>query len=237
MATTLSDIRRQYPQYNDMSDDQLAHAFHDKFYADMPFDQFSQRIGYVAQPADNRNPATNGIESYLDLGTMSIKQRPSDPFVAGVGKAFADTGAGLKQLALKAGNRLGLVSDQTVAQNQLDIDNQRALDKPLDSTTAGKVGQFAGDAAMLAAAPAEGLIGSAAGGAAVSGAQPTSGDESPLANAAVGGVGGAAGYGVGKLVGKTVIQPISDSLSDAGKWARSILAREGVPLDAAQATG
>lgn len=46
---TLSDIRQQYPQYQDMSDDQLADALHRKFYSDMPREEFNAKVG-IAQP-------------------------------------------------------------------------------------------------------------------------------------------------------------------------------------------
>lgn len=43
--TDIASIRQQYPQYNDMSDGDLASALHEKFYSDMPFDQFAGKIG------------------------------------------------------------------------------------------------------------------------------------------------------------------------------------------------
>lgn len=42
---TIDEVRAQYPQYQDMSDVQLAGALHQKFYADMPADQFAEKIG------------------------------------------------------------------------------------------------------------------------------------------------------------------------------------------------
>src|SRR3954452_9984886 len=42
---TIAEVRSQYPQYNDMSDVELAGALHDKFYSDMPADQFADKIG------------------------------------------------------------------------------------------------------------------------------------------------------------------------------------------------
>ncbi len=42
---TFAEVRAKYPQYNDLSDDQLASALHKKFYSDMPEDQFRQKIG------------------------------------------------------------------------------------------------------------------------------------------------------------------------------------------------
>lgn len=43
---TLADIRKQYPQYADISDEQLAKGFHEKFYSDIPFTEFSSQIGF-----------------------------------------------------------------------------------------------------------------------------------------------------------------------------------------------
>ncbi|TOK48279.1 hypothetical protein CGI18_07240 [Vibrio parahaemolyticus] len=40
------EVRASYPQYNDLSDEQLATALHSRYYSDMSFDDFSQRIGY-----------------------------------------------------------------------------------------------------------------------------------------------------------------------------------------------
>jgi hypothetical protein len=53
---TIQDIRQQYPQYQDMSDGDLANALHQKFYSDMPQDQFNAKIG-MAPPAPVQQPA------------------------------------------------------------------------------------------------------------------------------------------------------------------------------------
>lgn len=47
---TLAEIRQQYPQYSDMSDDALAGAMHRKFYSDMPRADFDAKIGLKADP-------------------------------------------------------------------------------------------------------------------------------------------------------------------------------------------
>lgn len=44
--TSLTDIRQKFPQYNDLSDDDLARAIHEKFYADMPREEFDAKIGH-----------------------------------------------------------------------------------------------------------------------------------------------------------------------------------------------
>lgn len=42
---TIAEIRQQYPQYQDMTDQQLGDALHKKFYSDMPRAEFDQKIG------------------------------------------------------------------------------------------------------------------------------------------------------------------------------------------------
>jgi hypothetical protein len=43
--TTLAEVRSQYPQYSDMPDVALADALHQKFYADIPKEQFYKQVG------------------------------------------------------------------------------------------------------------------------------------------------------------------------------------------------
>lgn len=56
---TIADIRQQYPQYDDLSDLELAKGFHRQFYSDIPFEQFSTQIGLpVAAPLPDVRSAT-----------------------------------------------------------------------------------------------------------------------------------------------------------------------------------
>ena len=51
----IQEIRAKYPQYSDLSDEQLGKALHSKFYADMPYEQFAEKAGIskaVAKPSD-----------------------------------------------------------------------------------------------------------------------------------------------------------------------------------------
>ena len=57
-AISIPTIRQKYPQYQDLSDDQLAQGLHKKFYADMPFDQFASKIGYQAPTVSTRFPGS-----------------------------------------------------------------------------------------------------------------------------------------------------------------------------------
>lgn len=45
------EIRQKYPDYNDMSDEQFAQKFHQKFYGDMSFEDFSSKVGYSKEPS------------------------------------------------------------------------------------------------------------------------------------------------------------------------------------------
>lgn len=46
---TIPEVRQQFPQYADLTDNQLADALHAKFYADMPKAEFRQKIGLREQ--------------------------------------------------------------------------------------------------------------------------------------------------------------------------------------------
>ncbi|MDD5551382.1 MAG: hypothetical protein PHS34_08990, partial [Candidatus Omnitrophica bacterium] len=47
----IQDIRRKYPQYNDLSDQVLADGFHKKFYSDIPKNDFYSKIGLKTEPS------------------------------------------------------------------------------------------------------------------------------------------------------------------------------------------
>jgi len=48
---TISEVRAKFPQYNDLSDEQLAAALHQKFYSDMPKAEFDRLVGLGAPAA------------------------------------------------------------------------------------------------------------------------------------------------------------------------------------------
>lgn len=85
-------------------------------------------------------PAKRGGGLFADL--IAPKYDPtegmstSEKFLAGIGKAMTDAGRGVGQM-------VGLVS-------QDEINEAKALDKPLMNTTAGTVGNVVGNIATLA---------------------------------------------------------------------------------------
>lgn len=67
---TLQEVRAQYPQYNDMSDADLAKALHGKYYSDMPYDEFVGKIGLDMPASDGNAAPWNMMSSAMDMLTM-----------------------------------------------------------------------------------------------------------------------------------------------------------------------
>lgn len=84
--TTIQDIRKQYPQYSDMTDTDLASALHKKYYSDMPFDEFSKKISLNAEPTSYDKG--RGEQSYVKKGLANVIQGPTfgfgDEIIGGV---------------------------------------------------------------------------------------------------------------------------------------------------------
>lgn len=53
-AMKLTEFRQRYPQYDDMPADVLAKSLHEKYYSDIPFEQFSRQV--FGQAPSARNP-------------------------------------------------------------------------------------------------------------------------------------------------------------------------------------
>lgn len=73
---SMQEIRQQYPQYDDMSDADLAKALHGKHYADMPFEEFSAKIGL--QPPPIANDMLKGGSVGLGEGAIGVLGAPGD---------------------------------------------------------------------------------------------------------------------------------------------------------------
>lgn len=66
---TLAEIRQQYPQYEDMTDRQLADALHKKFYSDMPRQEFDQKVGISSgQQYNAAQSAQHGLMQGMTMG-------------------------------------------------------------------------------------------------------------------------------------------------------------------------
>jgi hypothetical protein len=173
--TSLAEIRKQYPMYEDMSDDQFARAFHAKHYSDLDFKDFSKRVGYLkgADPSEYDPESPEFREKYGAQSKSTL-----DNLRAGIGKGMVDTVRGVGQL-------VGLVSRDDIAES-------RRLDRDLMSTGAGKAGNVIG--IMGAAAPtmlipgANTLTGAALIGGGLGLAAPSTSTKETLTNTVMGGV-------------------------------------------------
>lgn len=91
--TTIAEIRQQYPQYQDLSDQQLAEGLHKAYYSDMPFRDFAGKIGY-------KMPGRS-----LDVMADGSLVPTEDVYYTGAGPIPASSG--LAQREKKYGNKPG----------------------------------------------------------------------------------------------------------------------------------
>ena len=187
-----------------------------------------------------------------------------DNLLAGVGKSFSETGAGIKQVGASVGNTLGLVSDDTVARLKAEERDRRERDAPLMDTMGGKLGLLGGYVAqgavlpvggLSAAAGRAGLTGAArvlanpaieAGiyGAAQSALAPTVQGESRARNVALGGLAGTGSTLAMQGAGRLLSAPgrmADDAMRGAstGEYAQAVglLDNAGIPLSSGQRSG
>lgn len=186
----IQEIRQKYPQYQDLSDEQLAQSLHKKFYADMPVEEFNQKIGFAPDP-------TAGMSG-------------TDKFLAGAGKAFTDLGRGAHQAAGELAPYLMAATGKPTRQDvgkaigaptRAEMDAIKQQDAPLMKTGAGFAGNLAGNVAgalPLALTPGANTgAGAALIGSGLSMLQPVGKDESRTLNTILGGAFGYAGNMVG----------------------------------------
>jgi len=70
---SISQVREKFPQYKDMSDEQLAQGLHKKYYSDMPFDAFSQKIGLKREQMPMYDPM-GGVTGYTEAKAPVSKE-------------------------------------------------------------------------------------------------------------------------------------------------------------------
>jgi len=98
---SLAEIRQKYPQYNDMTDMEFATKFHNKYYSDIPFNQFAAKIG-LNQQQEQQAPQERLFNIPTPVGPIPIQ--PSDigkyakQAEIGMGRGFTETGQAVKYL-------------------------------------------------------------------------------------------------------------------------------------------
>ena len=98
MANPLASFREQYPQYDDLSDYELADALHQKQYPDMDRGEYFNKLGINAAYEE-----MSGTDYALGLGGEMVAG-----VGRGLGKGLLGIGAGLAGIADAATNKVGL---------------------------------------------------------------------------------------------------------------------------------
>jgi hypothetical protein len=70
---TMADVRAKFPQYSNMSDDDLAAALHSKFYPDMKAEDFASKIGYTMPTKPTIQPNTGLAGPLGDVADAAAK--------------------------------------------------------------------------------------------------------------------------------------------------------------------
>lgn len=202
----IAEIRQKYPQYNDLSDEQLAKGLYQKYYANMPFDDFSQRIGLSTIPQitdEQRKVIQDRNKAYEDKQSSHWTQNP-------LIRAAVSLGQGISNASL---NPAGYVARKIgIDTNPLQPENagEKALEKAgeygFDAAVLSPVGNYlkalgwlgkgerlASKAARAVLAPGKGAVTAAASGGALEGAaDPESTAGKIVANVVGGMLGGTA---------------------------------------------
>ena len=132
---TIAEIRQQYPQYSDLSDEQLGKALHGKYYSDMPYEEFVGKVGFAAPPQQR----TLGQEARRQAGLMG---RMAVDTVTALPLAALEGGAAVGNLASRAMGGEGNFSPRRTWETGMDA----IFPKP--ETGLEKVTQFAGSALL-----------------------------------------------------------------------------------------
>ncbi len=171
----------------------------------------------------------------------------------GMGKAFVDTGRGIRQLAVETGEKLGLVQPTTrdVIRGETPTDRvrreageQSRQDAPLMETGGGMTGYIGGQLAQLAvpvgnAAKGAGLLArtgkAALAGAAFANTQPVTDEQTRLGSTAAGAAGGAAGELGAAAIGRAAqgASKVTPEIRALAEKARKLK----IPLRAEQISG
>ncbi|PND22311.1 hypothetical protein CN934_05150 [Ensifer sp. MMN_5] len=168
---TISEIRQKFPQYQDLTDDQLADAFHRKFYSDIPREEFNSKIGYDAIP----RPSGRHLSFEEGAEMLDREERmagPSGTFGAttsGFLEGFPVVGPMLLGAAQRgAAGVTSLINGKSYGENLTEaqaLTETSQRQHPYMATGAKVAGAVTGTVPMVAAAPA--AFGAGAGSLAI----------------------------------------------------------------------
>lgn len=83
---TLDTIRQKYPQYKDVDDETLARGLHEKFYSQLPFNDFAAKVGYKPAQQTDQSPTPETPGALTQIG-HAASGLIAAPIAQGVGTA------------------------------------------------------------------------------------------------------------------------------------------------------
>lgn len=139
---TIAEIRQKYPQYSDLTDTQLADAFHSKFYSDIPKEQFYTTLGINTsaqqiapkQPVAQQPPEQGGMDTFarktaeLISPTYSLLRGAVIQPALGVNELLARTG--LFGEAVKQGAIRNVQQEQLMSETLKKAAGREGIDVP-----------------------------------------------------------------------------------------------------------
>lgn len=72
----VEELRQRYPQYNDLTDSELVMGFHQKYYSDIPFDEFAKAVGFESSSNEeiDRTTGLKNLPLRIKLGFVDKPQ-------------------------------------------------------------------------------------------------------------------------------------------------------------------
>lgn len=209
---TLAEIRQKYPEYNEISDNELADALHKKYYPDMKKGDFYRKLGMQ-----------------MPIPTVDLANKTAENDSAGT-NLLSGIGKGMHSLYLGGKQALGLADEK-------EVDTYKPFNEGLTNQGMGLTGDILGQ--ISAAAPAmfipgvNSWTGSALFGGALGGLQPRGTNDSLATNLMLGLTGGVLGKFGGDKLGKMLAGNPNATLNEAEKKALE----EGYKLGMKQTPG
>lgn len=207
---TIQEIRQKYPQYADLSDEQLAQGLHKKYYSDLPYEDFAQKVGLeiATQAPEPEQSAVGQLQEFgADLGRNAAIQ--AGEFVKGASSVVAlPTDTLVHLVNLLAGRKVMTPAAESISsaidtvmpepQNVTERIAGRVVGSLGGAASGIKAGQTIGGVvgSALATAPARQAAGAVAGGTSAQLAAEAGGG--PIAQTVAGLAGGLAASGAGR---------------------------------------
>jgi hypothetical protein len=178
---TIKEIRDKYPDYHDLSDEQLADSLHDKHYSDIPKEEFYSKIGFKPQ-------------SSLSKGIQFLKEDASN-LAKNLGVGTLNMGRNLANTPHRLASLVGLGDTPgfgNLAPEEFDYAKTLGLDNQNQNSIVQSIPEITASFAIPGSTIPRMIAGQAAFGATQ--------NKNPLIGAAEGGAGALVGAGVGKLI-------------------------------------